>query len=178
MKKRLLSLLLVLCMVLPMVPLTAITVFAAADVTVTLYKEDGSTLTTIQGAYGSGVELPEYTPASGYLAGWDANGDGLVDYLPGAYVVMYNGVSSLKAIPRAALTNLPEDGMTSSFVSNFPTKNESSVTFNGNWEVGLVKGGAYYPFTDSVSDKTFIRSVLGDAWVYGGMYHAGPNDHP
>ena len=105
MKKKLLSLLLVLCMVIPMVPMTVL----AADTTVIFRDVDGAVYEKVNANYGDLVECPAYGVEDGVLLGWDINGDGAADYSPDGTIVVQRGYTDdVKAVVGKA----PDDGST------------------------------------------------------------------
>ena len=172
MKKKLLSLLLVLCMVLPMVPVGVLTATAAAATpAVTLQHADGSTWKTMNGKQGETLTLPLYTGTSEgkTFAGWDMTGDGKADYVDGGAVVLPKTALTLKAVWK---TPDPDDKFVAgktSFKDNLPTVSGSTVTYNNNWQMGYVYNGAFSAY--SYYDNPFIQS--GDVWgTKGGLYHS------
>ncbi len=184
MKKKLLSLLLVLCMVIPMVPMTVL----AADTTVTFYDVDGGVLETVSANYGDLVECPAYTVEGETLLGWDVNGDGTADYSPVGTIVAQKGYTAVKPVLWVAPEegHVPVDGEVSAFRDNLPAVDGTSVVFKGHWQVGSYPyaGGTFTAFDAYASDTPnggprFVpASAGGSLWTYGGMYASTDVNNP
>lgn len=173
MKKKLLSLLLVLCMVLPLVPVGVLSVTAAAATpAVTLKNADGTTWQTMDGEQGETLTLPLYTVKNEgkTFAGWDLNGDGKADYVDGGAVVVPKNALTLKAV---WTTPDPDDKFVAgktSFKDNMPIVSGSTVTYNNNWQMGYFYDGAFSAYAKY--EAPFIQS--GDVWgSKGGLYTNG-----
>ncbi len=167
MKKKLLSLLLVLCMVIPMVPMTVL----AADTTVTFYDVDGAVYEEVSANYGDLVECPAYGVEDDIFLGWDINNDGTADYSPDGTIVVQRGYTDVKAViwktPAAPVAPAVPSG-TSAFYDNLPTyNNNADAVFNGNWEFGSFRAsdGFYKAFTACAG------GAFGDLWSTGGFYN-------
>ena len=176
MKKKLLSLLLVLCMVLPMIPVGVI-VAAAADATaVTLYKADGSVWQTLSGAQGTILDLPAYPAAEGQdFAGWDLNGDGKADYADCGSLVVPAAALELKPVFAGKEVFVP--GKTSFDGANRPVTSGATVTFNGGWQMGYVSGAVFTAY-NKYDGSNFICLNGGDVWgSHGGLYANGGSQH-
>ncbi len=176
MKKKLLSLLLVLCMVIPMVPMTVL----AAGTTVIFYDVDGGVLESVSANYGDLVECPAYTVEGETFLGWDVNGDGTADYSPVGTIVVQNGYTTVKPVVWVAPDegHVPVDGEVSAFFSNAPVINEGQVVYNGNWTLGYMNGSTFAPYnkvlTPAHVDNThqgLTNQDYSDLWAVGGMYY-------
>ena len=114
---------------------------------------------------GERVTLPEYA-GSGAFLGWDADGDGVVDYADGQSFTMPNETVRLMPIMAAATT----------FHTNLPgyTAN-NGVSFNGGWKAGIydIGAGKFIPFNYGQSAEvrfSFNNNAWGDTC---GMYSNG-----
>ncbi|MBO5051539.1 MAG: InlB B-repeat-containing protein [Clostridia bacterium] len=184
MKKKLLSLLLVLCMVIPMVPMTVL----AAGTTVTFYDVDGGVLESVSANYGDLVECPAYTVEGETLLGWDVNGDGTADYSPVGTIVVQNGYTTVKPVVWVAPDegHVPVNGEVSAFRDNLPAVDGASVVFKGHWQVGFYPyaGGTFTAFDAYASDTPnggprFVpASAGGNLWANGGMYISTDANNP
>lgn len=112
---------------------------------------------------GSTYLMPEYT-GKNMFCGWDINGDGVADALPGQSVTLPAG----NAIAVQAVSLLT----TTKLTKNWPTVSaDGETTFNGNWVVGVLNAdGTYEPFR--VLNEWDILTVSGSPWggTGGGLY--------
>ncbi|MBQ8350569.1 MAG: hypothetical protein IJY20_00805 [Clostridia bacterium] len=175
MKKRLLSLLLVLCMVLPMVPVGAIIAAAADAPAVTLYDADGGVFATLSGQRGDMVKLPAFTgtPDGKTFVGWDMTGDGKADHNDGATVIIPS--RALELVPvfeeKVVIEEQPFVAGKVPFAGNEPVVSGGTVTWRAGWQVGFYNGNTFTPYK---AQSGGINLHNGDAWGgQGGMYNAG-----
>ncbi|MBQ8350443.1 MAG: hypothetical protein IJY20_00155 [Clostridia bacterium] len=123
-------------------------------VCINLIDETLGTSKTVYPAIGSSLKLPYYVD----IIGWDTNGDGEVDYLNGATVVVPATGGSWKAVyPPTTVFKKGE---------NHPTwdAENNKVVFYDNWDIGVYNKALNVFMPVYTSNGTFLISVAGGPW--------------